>query len=62
MESKAIQRLEEKMADLEPGSLRRETLEAAKRFKSSWIELGRMLWTVYREKKFREWGYLTFEA
>lgn len=61
-ESKAIQRLDEKMADLPPGSLRRETLEAAKRFKASWIELGRVLWTVYREKKFREWGYLTFEA
>ena len=62
MESKAIQRLEERMSNLPAGSLRRETLEAAKRFKSSWIELGRMLWTVYREKKFREWGYLTFEA
>ncbi len=62
MESKAIQRLDEKITGLEPGSLRRETLEAAKRFKSSWIELGRMLWTVYREKKFREWGYLTFDA
>ena len=62
MESKAIQRLEERMADLPAGSLRHQTLEAAKRFKASWIELGRMLWTVYREKKFREWGYLTFEA
>ena len=50
------------MADLQPGSLRHQTLEAAKRFKASWIDLGRMLWTVYREKKFREWGYLTFEA
>ena len=62
MESKAVQRLEEKMADLEPGSLRHQTLEAAKRFKTSWIDLGRMLWTVYKEKKFREWGYLTFEV
>lgn len=50
------------MAGLEPGSFRYQTLEAAKRFKSSWIELGRMLWTVYKEKKYREWGYLTFEA
>lgn len=62
MASKAIQQLEERMADLQPGSLRHQTLEAAKRFKTSWIELGRVLWTVYREKKFREWGYLTFEA
>lgn len=50
------------MAALEPGTLRYEALEAAKRFKSSWIELGRVLWTVQKEKKFREWGYLTFDA
>ncbi len=60
--SRAIQRLEEKIAGLEPGTIRYETLEAAKRFKSSWIELGRVLWTVWKERKFREWGYLTFEA
>ena len=60
--SKAIQQLEEKIAGLEPGTIRREALEAAKRFKSSWIELGRILWTVYKEKKFREWDYLTFDA
>jgi len=50
------------MAAVEPGTLRHEALEAAKRFKSSWIELGRVLWTVHREKRFREWGFLTFEA
>jgi len=62
MTAKSIQQIEERMAGLEAGSLRHGTLEAAKRFKSSWIELGRMLWAVWREKKFREWGYLTFEA
>jgi len=62
MSNKAVQRLEERMADLEPGTIRYETLEAARRFKTSWVELGRMLWTVYRDKKFREWGYLTFDA
>ena len=61
-ESKAIQRLQEKMAGIQAGTIRYEALEAAKRFKSSWIELGRVLWTVHREKKFKEWGYLTFEA
>ena len=62
MESRSIQRLEEKMSEIEPGSLRYQTLEAAKRFKASWIGLGQMLWTVYKDKKFREWGYLTFDA
>ena len=60
--SKSIQRLEGRMAVLEPGTVRYETLEAAKRFKSSWVELGRMLWTVWSQKKYREWEYLTFEA
>ena len=60
--SKAIQQIEDRIAALEPGTIRHEALEAAKRFKTSWIELGRVLWTVYKEKKFREWGYLTFEA
>ena len=35
MESKAIQKLEEKMSGMQPGSLRHQTLEAAKRFKAS---------------------------
>ena len=61
-DSKAIQKLEERISQVEPGTLRYETLQAAKRFKNSWIELGRMLWTVYKEKKFREWDYLTFET
>jgi hypothetical protein len=60
--SKAIQQLEERMSNLEPTSLRYQALEAAKQFKSSWIHLGRMLWTVFKEKKFREWGYLSFDA
>lgn len=62
MTTKAIQRLEDRMESLQPGTLRYETLQAAKRFKSSWVELGRMLWTVFSEKKYREWRYLTFEA
>ena len=50
------------MTQVEHGTIRHEALEAARRFKSSWIELGRILWTVWKEKKFKEWGYLTFEA
>ncbi|MBI3317626.1 MAG: hypothetical protein HYZ90_00555 [Candidatus Omnitrophica bacterium] len=62
MKSRAIQQLEEKMSALQPGTIRHEALLAAKRFKSSWIELGKLLWTVFKEKRYREWGYLTFEA
>lgn len=62
VQSRAIEKIEERLSGLQEGSLRYEALQAAKRFKVSWIELGRVLWTVSREKKFREWGYLTFEA
>ena len=61
-ENKSIQQLEDRMSRLGPGTIRYEALEAAKRFKSSWLDLGRVLWTVHKEKKFKEWGYLTFEA
>lgn len=43
-------------------SLRREALCAAKRHKASWIELGRYLGTIFRDKCFREWGFLAFET
>ncbi len=50
------------MENTDPGSFRYKTLEAAKNFKSSWLELGSYLFTVYKDKRFKEWGYLTFEA
>ena len=60
--SKSIQRLDQRLANVEPGTIRAEALEAAKRFKTTWIDLGRVLWTVWKDRKFREWDYLTFEA
>ncbi len=60
--SKAIRQIDERLSTLAPGTLRYETLQAAKRFKSSWVELGRQLYQVFQEKAFRQWGFLTFEA
>ena len=60
--TKAIQRLDDRLANVPPGTIRAEALEAAKRFKTTWIDLGRVLWTVWKDRSFREWGYLTFEA
>lgn len=42
--------------------LRQKTLEAAKRHKASWIELGQYLHTIYKEKLFRHWGFFAFET
>ena len=60
--SKAIEDLELRLKGMEPASFRYKTLEAALRFKNSWIQLGQVLRTVYQDKLFKDWGYLTFEA
>ncbi len=49
-------------ANVPPGSFRHTVLLAAKRFKSSWVELGKLLSQVRHEGLFSEWGYGTFEA
>ena len=43
-------------------SLRSTILETAKDFKSSWITLGRYLYTVYQDKLYKEWGFREFET
>ncbi len=62
MKSKSLQNIEQKIAAAEPGSLRYNVLEAAKNFKSSWIALGQILYTVYKDKHFKAWGYQSFET
>jgi hypothetical protein len=49
------------MEQLEPGSDRYEVLDKAKRFKSSWVELGEKLLLVSSQGQFRDWGYTSFE-
>ncbi len=60
--TKSIHQIEARMESLEPGSLRYKVLDSARRFKSSWIDLGQYLFSVYKDKLFKDWGYLTFEA
>lgn len=60
--SKSIRNIEQKMTKLEPGSMRYQALECSKNFKGSWIALGQILYTVYKDKMFKEWGYQSFET
>ncbi|MBS1108688.1 MAG: hypothetical protein H6Q88_680, partial [Anaeromyxobacteraceae bacterium] len=39
----AVSRLDARIGELPEGSLRRKVLESARRFKASWVDLGRML-------------------
>lgn len=54
--------LAEKARALQPGTIRHSLLLAAKRFKSTWVELGKLLVKVRDEASYEEWGYPTFEA
>jgi hypothetical protein len=51
-----------RIEELPQHSMRRKVLEGARRFKSSWVELGRLLSQVKRESLWREWGHPSFDA
>jgi hypothetical protein len=59
--SNSERHIETIMEQLEPGSDRYVVLDKAKRFKSSWVELGEKLLQVSNKGRFREWGYQSFE-
>lgn len=54
--------LDRKAASVPAGSFRQLVVLAAKRFKSSWVELGKLLTKVRHEGTFQDWGYATFDA
>jgi len=60
--SKSLKNIEERMESLDSGSLRYHILESAKNFKCSWIELGRSLYSVWKDKMYKEWGYVNFDV
>jgi len=60
--SKSLKSIEEKMENLDSGSLRYHILESARNFKCSWIELGRSLYSVWKDKMYKEWGYVNFDV
>lgn len=60
--TKSLERIETNLLLAEEGSLRHAILSCAKHFKSSWLELGQHLIAVHKDKLYKEWGYLTFEA
>ncbi|MFC1480252.1 hypothetical protein ACFL5Y_02250 [Candidatus Omnitrophota bacterium] len=60
--TKAIKNLEQKMEEMTPDSLRYKVLQSAKGFKTSWIELGQILYTVWKDKLYKDWGYSEFDT
>ena len=62
MPSKVVSRLAARIEELPEGSFRRKVLESARRFKSTWVELARLLAQVRSEESWREWDHPSFEA
>ena len=62
LKTKGEQAIDELLQQLDPGSPRFRVLTTAKRFKSTWVELGEELLKVSRAGLFREWGYASFET
>ncbi len=60
--SKSLNAIEEKLQTIDAGSYRYKVLSCARDFKNSWIDLGQFLIAVYKDKMYKDWGYLTFEA
>ena len=61
MKNKILADIEFKMETLDKSSFRYQILDAAKRFKTNWLELAKYLYQVQEQKIFKEWGYLTFD-
>jgi hypothetical protein len=62
LKSAGIRKIEERIKDADPDSLRALVLNKAKDFKTSWIALGQALYTIWKDKIYREWGYQQFET
>jgi hypothetical protein len=60
--TKKMEAMEYKIKETADNPVRQHVLQTAKEFKSSWIELGRALYSVHRDKLYKEWGFATFEA
>jgi hypothetical protein len=58
---KGARHIEELLQQIPPDSERYQVLQSARRFKSSWAELGEWLTRVATSGCFQEWGYGSFE-
>lgn len=59
--NRSIERLENRMQEVDDKSYRYHVLDCCRKFKIGWMDLGQSLLSVYRDKLYLEWGYLSFE-
>ncbi len=61
LKTRSMEDLEHKMEGVENDPLRHRILENVKSFKTSWVELGQALYSVWKDKLYKQWGYSTFD-
>lgn len=61
LKSSGEQHIEGLMQQLDPNSERYQVLDTARRFKSSWVQLGEQLLKVSSQRLFQQWGFASFE-
>jgi len=62
LNTRTMENIDRKLESAEEGSARHKVLSSAKSFKTSWFDLGQSLYSVWRDRLFKDWGYATFEA
>lgn len=62
LRTKSLEGIERKMESAAADPIRLQVLQNAKSFKTSWIDLGQSLYAVWKDKLYKNWGYMTFDA
>jgi hypothetical protein len=62
LKTRSLQEIEQRMQGVDQSSLRYKVLDSVKNFKTSWIELGQALYSVWKDKLYKEWGYVNFDT
>lgn len=62
MTASSVQKIDDRLDKLQPGTLRHQVMTALRQFRASWIELGRLLNEVVYGGDYKEWGYDDFEV
>lgn len=62
LSTKSLENIDRKMESVDEESVRYRILKSAKNFKTSWIDLGQSLYAAWKDKLYKGWGYMTFEA
>ena len=62
MSANVIAKIDQQLEELDPQSLRYQVLVSLRKFRSSWVELGKLLTDVAYGGDYKDWGYDDFEV